>query len=136
MYDTILVPVDGSEPANRAAEHALDVASKFDADLHALYVVDTRRYGSSAVGDSEAVLEDITGQGREILEDLELQADVDVTTEIRRGRPSAEIDAYADEIDADLVVLGNRGLGGAAGGQIGSVAARVVRYANRPVITA
>ncbi|MHC3439666.1 universal stress protein [Natrialbaceae archaeon A-gly3] len=136
MYDTILVSIDGSEPANRAAEHALDIASRFDSHLHALYVVDTRRYGSSAVAESDAVLEELTDQGQDLLEDLELRADVDVTTEIRRGRPSAEIDAYADEIDADLLVLGNRGLGGAAGGQIGSVAERVVRYANRPVITA
>lgn len=136
MYDTVLVSTDGSEPANRATEHALDITSMFDADLHALYVVDTRRYGSSAVGDSETVLENVTEQGRAALEDLEFRADVDVTTEIRRGRPSAEIDAYAEEIDADLLVLGNRGLGGTAGGQIGSVAERVVRYANRPVITA
>lgn len=136
MYDTILVSIDGSEPANRAAEHALDIASRFDSDLHALYVVDTRRYGSSAVAESDAILEDLTDQGQDLLEDLDIRADVDVTTEVRRGRPSAEIDAYADEIDADLVVLGNRGLGGAGGGQIGSVAERVVRYANRPVITA
>ena len=129
MYDTILVSIDGSEPANRAAEHALDIASRFDSDLHALYVVDTRRYGSSAVAESDAILEDLTDQGQDLLEDLDIRADVDVTTEVRRGRPSAEI-------DADLVVLGNRGLGGAGGGQIGSVAERVVRYANRPVITA
>ncbi len=136
MYDTVLVSTDGSEPANRATEHALDIASRFDADLHALYVVDTRRYGSSVVEDSQTVLADITEQGREALDDLELRADVDVTTEVRRGRPSSEIDAYAEEVDADLLVLGNRGLGGAGGGQIGSVAERVVRYANRPVITA
>ena len=136
MYDTVLVSTDGSEPANRATDHALDIASRFDADLHALYVVDTRRYGSDRISDSEGVLGDLADQGREVLSDIELRADVDVTTEIRRGRPSEEIDAYADEIDADLLVLGNRGLGGTAGGQIGSVAERVVRYANRPVITA
>ena len=136
MYDTILVSIDGSEPANRAAEHAADIASTFDADLHALYVVDTRRYGSSALTESDAILEDLTDQGRTLLEGLDTRADVDVTGEIRRGRPSTEISEYADEIDADLVVLGNRGLGGAAGGQIGSVAERVVRYADRPVITA
>ncbi|WIV68355.1 universal stress protein [Natrialbaceae archaeon AArc-T1-2] len=134
MYDTILVPVDGSEPANRATEHAMDIASTFDADLHALYVVDTRRYGG--VSDAGGVLEDLEESGRGILEDLETRADVEMTTEIRRGRPSEEIDAYADAIGADLIVLGNRGLAGPPGGEIGSVAERVVRYAGRPVITA
>ncbi len=136
MYDTILVPVDGSDAANRATEHAISLASTFDADLHALYVVDTRRYGSSALRDSEAILEDLEQTGQSVLEDVVQRADVDVTTEMRRGRPHEEIDGYADEIDADLIVLGNRGLGAPAGGEIGSVAERVVRFAGRPVITA
>ncbi|WP_255194254.1 universal stress protein [Natronobeatus ordinarius] len=136
MYDTILVATDGSDAANRAIEHATSLASTFDADLHAVYVVDTRRYGSAALADSSAVIEDLEEQGSALLEDVEQRSDVDVTATVRRGRPSEEIDTYADEIDADLVVIGNRGLGGPAGGQIGSVAERVVRYAGRPVITA
>ena len=136
MYDTILVAIDGSDAANRAAEHATSLASTFDADLHAVYVVDTRRYGSSALADSDTVLGDLEERGEELLDDLGHRADVDVTAEIRSGRPNEEVEAYADEIDADLIVIGNRGLGGAAGGQIGSVAERVVRYAGRPVITA
>ena len=136
MYDTILVAIDGSDAADRAAEHATSLAATFGADLHAVYVVDTRRYGSAALSKSGPVLEDLEERGGELLEELREGAAVDVTTEVRQGRPNEEIDAYAEEIDADLVVIGNRGLGGAAGGQIGSVAERVVRYAGRPVITA
>ncbi len=134
MYDTILVATDGSEPANRATEHALDLASTFDATLHAIYVVDTRRYGSSLGGGSESAVSELETRGREILEDVTLRADTDVTTELRDGRPHREIGAYADEIDADLVVIGNRGVGRSS--EIGSNAERVVRYVDRPVITA
>ncbi|WP_265109937.1 universal stress protein [Halosolutus halophilus] len=134
MYDTILVATDGSEPANRAVDHALDLASTFDADLHAIYVVDTRRYGDSMLANADQAVSDLEDHGRELLDDIAAQADVPVTSEIRDGRPHEQIGTYADEIDADLLVLGNRGLG--AGGEIGSNAERVVRYVDRPVITA
>ncbi|WP_408958497.1 universal stress protein [Natrinema sp. 74] len=134
MYETILIATDGSAPAERAADHALDLASTFDADLHALSVVDTRRYGGSMVSDADAVTADLAERSRELLDNIAARADVNVTTELRSGRPSQLIGEYADEIDADLVVIGNRGLG--SGGEIGSTAERVVRYVNRPVITA
>ncbi len=40
MYDNILVPTDGSEAAEYAVEQAVDLASKYGATVHALYVVD------------------------------------------------------------------------------------------------
>ncbi|WP_254524134.1 universal stress protein [Natrinema caseinilyticum] len=134
MYDTILVATDGSDPATRATDQALDLASTFDADLHALYVVDTRRYGSSMMADADAVAEQLKEQGQGILADIASRADTDVTTQVRSGQPSRQIGEYANEIDADLVVIGNRGL--TSGGEIGSTAERVVRYVDRPVITA
>ena len=134
MYDTILVATDGSEAATRATDHALDLASTFDATLHAIYVVDTRRYGKAMLGDSGEATAELEERGRELLGDIETRADVDVTVTLREGRPHAKIGEYADEIDADLLVLGNRGLG--SGGEIGSNAERVVRFVDRPVITA
>ena len=136
MYDTILTAIDGSDAANRAVEHATDLASTFDADLHAIYVVDTKRYGRSALTDDVGVLEDLESRGETLLDDVESRSAVDVTRAVRRGRPSEEIGGYAEEIDADLVVLGNRGLGAGPGERIGSVAERVVRSVDRPVITA
>lgn len=134
MYERILVATDGSEAAARATDHALDLASTFDADLHAIYVVDTRRYGKSMLADTEEVITDLRERGQDILDDITAQADVDVTTEIHDGRPHEVIGEYADRIDADLLLLGNRGVD--SGGEIGSTAERVVRYVDRPVMTA
>ena len=134
MYETILVATDGSSSANRAVDDAIDIASTFDADLHAISVVDTSRYGDSMLSGTEGVIDELRERAAEVLEDVETRADVDVTTEHRQGRPHEEIGEYTDAIDADLVVLGNRGLG--AGDQIGSTAERVVRYVDRPVLTA
>ncbi len=134
MYDTILVATDGSDSANRAVDHALDLASTFDADLHGISVVDTRRYGDSMLSDSDSVIGDLSDRAEELLAEMETRADVDVTTTVRRGRPHDEIGSYADSIDADLILLGNRGLD--SGDEIGSTAERVVRYVDRPVLTA
>ena len=41
MYERILVPTDGSNVAQAAVDHAIDLATKYDAELHALYVADT-----------------------------------------------------------------------------------------------
>ncbi|AFO57057.1 MULTISPECIES: universal stress protein [unclassified Natrinema] len=136
MYDTILAATDGSDAANRAIDHAIDLASSFDADFHAIYVVDTTRYGQAILSESDGALDDLEERGEEILDDVAARSDIDVTSEIRRGRPDEEIDAYAAAIEADLVVLGNRGLGSGPAQQLGSIAERVVRNTGRPVITA
>jgi nucleotide-binding universal stress UspA family protein len=41
MYDQILVPTDGSEGTRGAVEHAIDLATTYDAAFHTIYVVDT-----------------------------------------------------------------------------------------------
>lgn len=134
MYDRILVATDGSTSAERAIDQALDLAKTFGAELYGISVIDTRRYGDSMLSDSEQVLGDLEEHADELLEDVRSRADLDVTTELREGRPHVEIAEYATEIDADLIVLGNRGMG--SGEEIGSTAERVVRNVARPVLTA
>ncbi|ELY54080.1 UspA domain-containing protein [Natronococcus amylolyticus DSM 10524] len=134
MYETILVATDGSDPASRAVDYATDLASTFDADLHGISVVDTYRYGDSMLSGDRTMVDELRDRAESVLEDLEDRTDREVTTELRRGRPHAEIGDYAAAIDADLVVLGNRGLG--AGSEIGSSAERLVRSVDRPVLTA
>ncbi|ADJ15432.1 universal stress protein [Halalkalicoccus jeotgali] len=138
MYQTILVPIDGSEPANRAVEHALDLAENYGAAIHTLHVVDTARYGEPTLSSAEIVLNELEERGYGLLEEVADLADdraVVAGTRLCRGRPQQEILEYADEIDADLIVLGSRGQSHQLGGHIGSVAERVVRSADRPVLT-
>ncbi len=70
MYERILVATDGSEAANRALEQALDLASTFDAELHAIAAVDTRRYGDSMLADSADVVDDLREYATELLTDV------------------------------------------------------------------
>jgi nucleotide-binding universal stress UspA family protein len=51
-----------------------------------------------------------------------------------KGRPADEIVAYADSIDADLIVVGSRGHGTLTNALIGSVSRDVLRESRRPVL--
>lgn len=68
--------------------------------------------------------------GRALLE----RPGVDVETEVRRGDPARELIAAADAWNADLVVVGSRGLTGLERVLLGSVAANVARHCRRPVL--
>ncbi|THE63435.1 universal stress protein [Salinadaptatus halalkaliphilus] len=133
MYESVLVATDGSDSADRAVDAALDLASVFDATLYAVSVVDTRRYGDSALSGTEDIVSDLETQANELLDAVEKRADGGVMTELRHGKPHAEISDYATAIDADLLVLGNRGR--ESGEVIGSTAERIVRFVDRPVLT-
>lgn len=134
MYERILVVTDGSTAGERAVDHGIDLAETFDADLHALFVVDARPVGTdSPVGESMMEIEERAG---EILDAVTDETDQRVVTAFRHGRPHAAVREYANACDADLVVYGDRGVADPLGVEHQTVAERVVRYAGRPVLTA
>jgi nucleotide-binding universal stress UspA family protein len=139
MYDRILIATDGSADANRAATHALEQAEQHSAELHAIFVVDTDRYAEPALSSAELETMEIEDWGhRELAEiaDRGEELEIAVTTRCCHGKPYLEIINYADQIDADLIVLGYHGHSHSSGEQIGSVTDRVVQNAGRPVLVA
>jgi nucleotide-binding universal stress UspA family protein len=139
MYDTVLVATDGSVDANRAVTHALEQAEQHDSALHAIYVVDTDRYHEPALSSVELETTEIEAWGNQQLAEVKERAEplgIDVTTRSCHGKPSVEIINYADDIDADLVVLGYHGHSHEITENIGSVTDRVVQNAGRPVLIA
>ncbi|QLG28095.1 universal stress protein [Halorarum halophilum] len=135
MFDTIVVATDGSESVGRAVDVALDLAEKFDAAVHALYVVDASEVDSSPDAVREDMRHALQERGGEAIVGVQKRAKRDVTAVVREGRPANEISEYAREIDADLVATGTRGRHGENRFLIGSVAERVVRTCPTPVLT-
>lgn len=136
MLDTILVGVDGSPPSNRAVAYAIDLADQYEAQVHAIYVVDTSRYGEPALSNAEMMLHHLEEEGTDLLADVTTRAEkqaVSIETRCCHGAPADEIIAQADAVDADVIVLGHRGKSDPDSPQIGSVADRVVRHAGHPV---
>ncbi|QZY00938.1 universal stress protein [Halobaculum rubrum] len=134
-FDTIVVATDGSDSVSRAVEVALDLADRFDAAVHALYVVDSGEVDSSPEEVRDQMRNALQERGGEAIVDVQKRAGIDVTAVVREGRPANEIGDYAREIDADLVATGTRGRHGENRFLIGSVAERVVRTCPVPVLT-
>jgi nucleotide-binding universal stress UspA family protein len=137
MYESILVPTDGSPTADLAADHALALAAAFDASVTALGVVDAEE----AAGPFDA-----GGVDDEYLDRLETEAQrsVDVVTERADGRvPVDTVVVEGDPAETildraaghDLVVLGTRGRSAIDRVLTGSTSARVVRESSVPVVT-
>jgi nucleotide-binding universal stress UspA family protein len=144
MYDTILVPTDGSAAAGRALEEAIALASETGATLHVLYVVDTGAARWSAIGDDEfgaevqQVLEYLEREGETATDDLATVAEdagVEVVTAVEEGTPHRCILEYAADNDVDVVVMGTHGRRGLDRFILGSTTERVVRTADIPVLT-
>lgn len=134
MFDRIYIPVDGSDCATRAAKHGLELADTYDAAVDVAYVVEPGRLPSVGSSDeSTARRED----GEAVLADAEaLAADVGrpVTTHLLEGTPHEEIVSHAAERDADLLAMGRQGRGRLGERLLGSVALRVVRNVDVPVL--
>ncbi|SNZ03267.1 Nucleotide-binding universal stress protein, UspA family [Natronoarchaeum philippinense] len=136
MYDTILIPTDGSDSANRAIEHGLSLAREYDSTIHTMYVVDTSRYGEPALSSAEIVLDELEQRGQDLTDDVAERADndgIETVGEVRHGRPDAEIVGYADAVDADVIVIGFQGHSHRRPNNVGSVTDRVIRSTDRPV---
>ncbi|WP_332899974.1 universal stress protein [Haladaptatus sp. CMSO5] len=135
MYDRILVPTDGSPLTTRVVEYALDLAVLSGGELYTCFVVDDADIPARNVEQVLSSLEDEAEAATERVAGLAAERDVAVTTAVLRGAPHAEILAYADKIDADLIVMGTHGRRGFDRYLLGSVTERVIRTGNTPVLT-
>lgn len=137
MYRRILFPTDGGVTTERALEHAVDLADRYDADLHVISVVDA----SVVTGDTEVatLVDEFELTGERTLEDVAGRARAagleSVRTKLVRGIPHRAILEYADTQDIDLIVMGTHGRTGLDRYLLGSVAGRVVRLSDVPVLT-
>jgi nucleotide-binding universal stress UspA family protein len=148
MIKTILVPVDGSEHANKAIVLASDLAQKYDARLIALNVM--TEAGSERVPPELRDYERLEhvrvtersvldSESERILSDAKLQARekgaAKVETVRRSGDAAAIILEVANDQSADVIVMGSRGLGNVKGLLLGSVSHKVAQLSECSCIT-
>lgn len=112
MYDTILVATDGSEHARQAVGHAIELAGEHGATLHVLAVIDRRVHNEPGLSTNELVTIETEDWYRECLAGVEQQAataGIDVECKVCHGIPPERILEYADEVDADVILVGVHG---------------------------
>ncbi|MEF8789272.1 MAG: universal stress protein [Haloarculaceae archaeon] len=136
MYDEVVVATDGSDAAERAADHALGIAERYGADVHVVYVLDTSVY---ELADAErSIVGLLEGGGENAVERVATEArerNLPVETHVLRGAPARTVLDYADGVEADLLALGTRGLAGVGERFLGSTTRRVLGRADCPVLT-
>lgn len=137
MYDTILVPTDGSAAADKAAKTALALAQRFDASIHAISVTELDDVPADVAPEAT---EELTQRGAETLAtfaDQAAEAGVTTTTHvIETTEPTHQaIIDYATDHDADLIVIGTQGRTGLSRLVTGSVTERTLRVSPVPVLT-
>jgi nucleotide-binding universal stress UspA family protein len=140
MSDLILVPIDGSDPANAALEFAIDefpdahlilyhsinpLTVARDADSTAIRPEFWSEQIEEAKDDAEELLAAAEERVGETAAEIELDAEV--------GPPTENVVRYIDRRDVDQVVMGSHGRTGLTRVALGSVAERVVRRSPVPV---
>lgn len=131
MFETILVPTDGSDCADLALDHVADIARRYDATVHVLHVLDVRDLEKAP--DVEPFEDDAAA----LIEAAEsgIDADVGTVTSVSTGYPDQEIRDYADQIEADMIAMGSHGRTGVRRFVLGSIAEKVLRLSDVPVLT-
>jgi nucleotide-binding universal stress UspA family protein len=137
MYDTVLIPTDGSPGTETVVDHGLEFARRYDADVHALYVVDRRQYLGADDEVQTDVADDLRTEGEHavaVLADRAADEGIDAETAIVEGTPDSAIVEYAEANGVDAIVLGTHGRTGRSKlAHLGSVTERVVKNAPVPV---
>ena len=139
-FRRILVPIDFTAVSTHALDWAMELAASLGASITVLH-----SYAIPVVGFPDGALiptaQVATGLGEAAQAALEAAVKghrggaVPLETVLREGEAWEEIVNVADEIDADLIVVGTHGRHGLARALLGSVAEHVVRTSHRPVLT-
>ena len=149
----ILVAKDLSRESSNVIRYALELGSKFDAEIHVLHVMPTVDHavlnmvaismGPDKLAELNAINEKelgerTRGQLNAILEEETRRGDVQLSTppqiEVHHGEAAPMILAVADRLDADMIILGSHTKGKLHYAFLGSGAEKILRKTHRTVV--
>ncbi|MGB9497576.1 MAG: universal stress protein [Dissulfuribacterales bacterium] len=142
LFARILIPVDGSKFSLKAVRLARRLAEIQGSELLLLHVLDVEvieqlcRLSNKS---NDEVRADMEGSARAFLEDMSLEVsrqNIPVSMVLKEGTPHEVVLDEAVRWGADLIVMGKLGKRGVSRILLGSVAERVIEFANLPVLLA
>jgi universal stress protein A len=137
MLTRILCATDGSEHADRALRYATHLASDQGAELHIVHVIETltigRLAGQNVYLNEAEIKSKITHQAAEITRSQGAHTTLH-STKGNANRLEQRIAEIADNVDADIIVIGTHGRAPLAGLLLGSVTAQLLHVTHRPVL--
>lgn len=136
----ILVPVDFSFGSERAVEKAAQLARVMDASVELMHVYQLPVFAlpDSSITVSPTYIADLTDRAQRALEKhrAALLADgIEASCKLMEGMPAQAIVEHANDISAEMIVMGTHGHSGFKRFLLGSTAERVVRMATVPVLS-
>jgi nucleotide-binding universal stress UspA family protein len=140
-WKRICCPVDFSGPSRDAVQVAADLSRRFDSELHLLHVFQVPVYSflDATVFPTTKMVEQLLERIDSLLAHWEQEAEQlgarKVSSAKTEGIPHVEIVRFARESNCELIVMGTHGHTGVKHALIGSVAEKVVRTADCPVLT-
>lgn len=129
MFKTVLFPIDQSREAREAADIVANVVKTYNSRLVILSVVEQTLPETDVMSSVEAVAKLLQGAKA-----LFSQQGIEAEMVEREGMPSFTICDVADEMGADLIIMGCRGLGLTSEGATESVTTRVINLSPCPVL--
>lgn len=137
----VLFSTDFSDYSLSAANYAIDIAEQYKANLHLLHVLEKippilaiRTLDLSQEKIISSMEEEANSSLKKIADDFKSRTSQDVVTILKKGIDYQEIVDYSKEAKIDLIVLATHGRTGILHTLIGSVAEKVIRYAQCPVL--
>jgi len=127
MFKTVLFPIDDSRESREAADTVANVVKAFNSRLIVLSVLEKLPEGrepttSEAEMSSPEAVAELLENAKTLFGDLGIEVDLME----REGKPAFTICDVADEVNADLIIMGCRGLGLTEDGVADSVTNRVI----------
>lgn len=133
MFKTVLFPVDRSREAREAAEKVINIVKTYQARLVVISVREVVSEGQEAFH-PEMTSEQTVIKLLEEAKALFAQQGIEAETMQREGHPAFTICDVADEINADLIVIGCRGTGLSEEGATDSVSNRIINLSPCPIL--
>jgi nucleotide-binding universal stress UspA family protein len=138
LYRNIVIATDGSENTQKAISYGIEIAKLSGATVHALYVLDTTSFSSIPMDAGwEEIYEILKTEGKKAVNQVKERGEasgLEVREVLSEGHPSNEIIDFAEDNNADLIVMGTLGKTGLDRFLLGSVAEKVVKNSKVPVL--
>jgi glycine betaine transporter len=134
---TILVATDFSEPSEAAVAYAVALAEKLGAGLHLVNSIAVPAYGIPELGVAmtASMIDTLVSQNQAALDELAKRyPNAKMHVLLKTGDPRDQVVQAAEEVGADLIIMGTHGRRGVRRALLGSVAEGVLRAAHCPVL--
>ena len=134
MYDRIVIAVDGSDEARRAAKRGLELAKAVEAEVTVVSVLERKTLRLTETAEEKRQLRERGEEALAEIETLATEVGHTVRTELLEGKPAAQIREHAATTDAELLVVGRQGRTGLGRRLLGGVTEQLLHRSDVPVL--